>query len=239
MSFRMSPDSCALQESGPIKEHLLEEAYLKRQRNKDDLQGVVDSTGIPDLDGAAGGGEDQSDEDLAGGASDEEEGDGAGPSTSEPSSAKRSLFEEAGYRELDGEQLSAFNMNDETEEGYNEETGEIMRRRDDEDDDPWLQSLQHEVVRVRRRYANLCIAFYAPQVSQPQRLRFPCRQRGNCCSGCLAGMTLAGIASLASKQYRTYVHCNAARDIGMGKSHASVTLHTSCTLCATAAQCAP
>ena len=33
------------------------------------------------------------------------------------------------------------------DEGFNEETGEVARGRGDEETDPWLESLQHEVVR--------------------------------------------------------------------------------------------
>jgi hypothetical protein len=123
-------------QEGPIKEHLLEEAYQKRQRHKDDHQGLVDAT---DVDRFA----DAEDVDV-----------GDGPSSSKP---RRSVYQDAEYEELDGEQISAFNMKDEKEEGYNEDTGEIIKRKDEDADDPWLQSLQHEVVRART-HAHACRA---------------------------------------------------------------------------------
>jgi hypothetical protein len=111
-------------QEGPIKEYLLEDAYQKRQRHKDSKEGVLNADQFEELDDVAGNG-------------------------ASSSRAKCSHQEDAEYDELDGEQISAFNMKDEREGGFDEETGEFTRGRGEEDDlDPWLASLQHEVVRL-------------------------------------------------------------------------------------------
>ena len=59
--------------------------------------------------------------------------------------------EDAEYVHLDGEEVSAFNMKDEEAEGFNADTGEIVARKTEDDEvaqDPWLQSLQQEEVRI-------------------------------------------------------------------------------------------
>jgi hypothetical protein len=52
------------------------------------------------------------------------------------------------YHSLDGEEVSAFNMDEEEQAGFNIETGEIRRNTEEEElaKDPWLQSLQAEEV---------------------------------------------------------------------------------------------
>lgn len=105
-----------IQEEGPVKEHLLQEVYERRQKHKD---GQLAGTGKDEcrlqFDSADG----------------------------------EVMEQDAEYQSLDGEEVSAFNMNEEEEAGFNVETGEIVRRKTEEDElakDPWLQSLQQEEV---------------------------------------------------------------------------------------------
>ena len=86
---------------------------------------------------------------------DDDVDDDDGPSTSAPAPVRkpatkrtaRTAGEEAepDYEELDGEQVMAFNMRDERDSGFDDATG-VMRGKDDEDVDPWLDSIQHDVV---------------------------------------------------------------------------------------------
>lgn len=118
-------------QEGPIKEHLLEEVYQKRQRSREAQQGA-ETARTEQL-------EDK--EDRFEGHFD--------ASTAGPSWSGRGEDEE--LEELDGEQLSAFNMDREQEEGFDLETLEMTRGRGEEEElakDPWLASLQQEHVRV-------------------------------------------------------------------------------------------
>ena len=113
---------------GPIKEHLLEEVYQKRQRGRAEAEGAADIdrlAGPVDPDAAQAG----------------------------PRDVKRVSAADADAEELDGEQLSAFNMEREEAEGFDTETLELRRGRGEEAElakDPWLASLQQEHVRLPR-----------------------------------------------------------------------------------------
>lgn len=107
---------------GPIKEHLLEEVYEKRQRGRAEADGADIDRLAPPPDAAQAG----------------------------PSDVKRVSAADADAEELDGEQLSAFNMEREEAEGFDVETLELRRGRGEEEElakDPWLASLQQEHVR--------------------------------------------------------------------------------------------
>ena len=140
-----------LLQEGPIKEHLLEAAHLKRQRRDTDAdEGAIGA--FLASSGARNGAAIQ-DPDAPG-----DDADDGGPSTSKGAAEsaaearKRKYEEEAAYEQLDGEHISAFNMKEERDEGFDEETGELSRKAGEaeDEDDPWWSSLQHKEVRERR-----------------------------------------------------------------------------------------
>jgi hypothetical protein len=116
-------------QEGPIKEHLLEEVYQRRQRTRE-AQQSAEAPGAEQLDDEADRFEGHFDASAA------------GPSRSGDA-------EDEELQELDGEQLSAFNMDREQEEGFDLETLEMTRGKGEDEElakDPWLASLQQDHV---------------------------------------------------------------------------------------------
>jgi hypothetical protein len=117
-------------QEGPVKEHLLEEVYQKRQRTREAPQSA-EAPEADQLDDRTNRFEGQFNASAA-------------------SLSWSGDAEDEKLQELDGEQLSEFNMDREREEGFDLETLEMTRGKGEEEElakDPWLASLQQEHVR--------------------------------------------------------------------------------------------